>query len=616
MKKKKQQQKESEDLFAVGSFQLRICFLVLFTFVLFAILVIRLWSMQIVRHDEYVFKDEKQSARRIRVPAMRGAILSNDGTELVRNRPSFNVLFHPAEVKVKKAGERAAVICSSMERVAKFLDRVSPLTVEKITQHLNLRPGLPLTVFSDLTAQEVGRISDIYPPIPGLEVVAEPMREYPFGSMAAHILGYVGSEDPASAEDRKEYFYYLGGLRGREGLERKYDERLSGKAGSRLVMVNSNGFIFEELEAPEPAQNGFDLQLTIDVNAQKAAETAMAGHNAAMVIMDASSGAVLAMASMPNYSPSDFVPSISHTKFREIRDDPRNPFLNRALMGSYMPGSIIKPLLALAALENGISADRTVNCEGHAHYGYKEPGIRCTARYGHGPLNVREAIMRSCNAYFVDIGVEIGIDAVSRVYKSAGIGSKTGIELPERSGVLPHNGPSWNQNETGYVSIGQGQVEVTPLQAARYYSAIANGGTLYKPYLVSHIYDHDHATGKTVSIFDAKPEITGRLAASSRSLDIVREGMYMVTHENAGTGKRANLAETDVFGKTGTADVTLNDGTATKNTWFAGFAEHPVTHRLFSFALVVEQGQSGSGTSAPIVAQALQDWFAASKAAQ
>ena len=598
-------QDEDNPRFVIDAFVIRVGLLALVAFLLFSVLVIRLWNMQVIRSADYKYKDRKQSARRIRIPAMRGEILGRDGTPIVRNRPSFNVLFHPGEMTTERSRDQAKFIMDKADQVAAVLGRYNPLTLENVRRHLNYQPGLPLTAFKDLTDEERGRLDELFPPVRGLEVTAEPMREYPFGSLAAQLIGYVGNEDPSGADDRREYFYYLPSLEGRSGLEYQYNEKLSGKAGSQFVMVNRNGFVHEQLEDPTPPENGYDLRLTLDIDGQLAAERALKGHLGAIVVMSADSGAIRVMASSPTFPPADFVPSISRTRFRDLNEDPGKPFLNRATQGSYMPGSTIKPLTALAGLESGIPDTKTYDCEGRTPLGYRD-GIHCTGI--HHELDMRRAIMKSCNVYFVELGVETGIDALSRMFESAGIGRKTGIEIAERAGYLPKDGPSWNENETAYVSIGQGKVEVTPLQAAVFYGAIANGGTMYKPYLIDHMYDHDRLSGNRLSVYDAVPFKTGRLAASAKSLEVVREGMYLVVHDSGGSGRRGNIKSAELYAKTGTANVGTG-ANATKNTWFNGFVKHPRTGELLSFAAVIEHGDSGGGTTAPVVAEMFTEWF-------
>ena len=591
--------------FVIDSFVIRVGILALAAFLLFSVLVIRLWNMQVIRSSEYEYKDRKQSARRIRIPAMRGEILGRDGTAIVRNRPSFNVLFHPGEMTTERSRDQAQFIMDKADQVAAVIGRYNPLTLENVRRHLNYQPGLPLTAFKDLSEEERGRLDELFPPVRGLEVTAEPMREYPFGSLAAQLIGYVGNEDPGDADDRREYFYYLPSLEGRSGLEYQFNKKLSGKAGSQFVMVNSNGFVHEQLEEPTPPENGFDLRLTLDIDGQLAAERALHGHLGAIVVLSAETGAVRVMASSPTFSPGDFVPSISRVRYRELSEDPGKPFLNRAVQGAYMPGSTIKPLTALAALENGIPETKTYDCTGRTPLGYND-GIRCTGI--HHELDMRHAIMKSCNVYFVELGVEVGIDALSRMFESAGIGRKTGIEVAERTGDLPKDGPGWNKNETAYVSIGQGRVTVTPLQAAVFYAAIANGGTIYNPYLIDHIYDHDRLSGSRLSVFDAVPLKTGKLAASESSLNVVREGMYLVVNDPGGSGRRGSIKSAVLYAKTGTANVG-SGANATKNTWFNGYVKHPRTGELLSFAAVIEHGESGGSTTAPIVAEMLSEWF-------
>lgn len=584
--------------------RVRIGILFFFMFILFSALAIQLWNMQVRNGERYQYKAIKQSARRIRVPAVRGTILDRNGIPIVTNRVSYNAQFHLSEMKQSNLKKTIENILSESERMAICIGRKNPLTYDSVLRHKNLRPGIPLKVFTDLNRVELGRIMEMIPQIKGLEIAPEPVREYPHGGIAAQVLGYVSSEDPAKAQDRADYFYYISDLIGRSGIEAIYNEKLKGSPGNKLVMVNSSGYIHSLLESPTLARNGFDLQLTLDINAQKLCEKLLDGYTGSMVVMNARNGEVLAMASMPTYNPRDFVPRISGDKFRSLNQDPRKPFLNRATMGSYLPGSIIKPLCGLAVLESGMDPETTVNCSGLTPHGYGR-GIHCNNRYGHGDLDLYHALMKSCNVYFVNGGVSVGIDALSRMYASAGIGSKTGIELNERSGYLPVNSPSWKEEETAYVAFGQGKVEITPLQAACYFAAIGNGGYLLKPYLIKHIFDPND--GNRVSVFDAIPKRRGKLAASRQSLDIVKQGMYMVVHEPGGSGVRAKSKKFTIYGKTGTADV-IQNGKASKNVWFAGFASDPRNNNLYSFALIVEKGVSGGGTAAPIIQKFFDSW--------
>lgn len=587
---------------------IRICILALIAFLLCSILAIRIWDMQIRRGDFYDTLSEKQSNRTIRVPALRGEILDRDGNVLAGNRVSYDVLFHPSEMLLERSKDLSQFILDNAERAGAEIGRANPLTKTEIRRHLNMRPGLAITVFKDLSPEELGRLTEMHPPIRGLEISAQPVRDYPYGSFAAHMLGYVARDDRRMAPDRASYYYYLSDLSGRSGLERLLDDKLRGRPGRQTVVVNSNGFITESQDKEEwiEPENGFDVQLTLDLNVQSLAEEALKRRNGAIVVLDARTGAILAMASSPAYDPAAFVPSISVADYRALQNDPNHPFLNRAT-SSYMPGSIIKPLVALAALEAGVDPEETIDCKGLSPHGYGR-GIHCTSRRGHGPLNMYDALKRSCNVYFVERGMELGVARLSALFQSAGIGSKTGVELSENSGYLPKDGPRWNRNETAYISIGQGKVLVTPLQAASWFAAIANGGTLWKPYLVERVYDPVPKTGRRLSVYDAKPEKRGTLAASPENIAKIREGLFRVVNDPKGTGRRAQNDGAIICGKTGTADVSTPSGPR-KNTWFCGYAEHPETKALYSFAILIENGSSGGGTCAPIAAKIFGQWF-------
>lgn len=585
---------------------LRLLTIIFVIFILFTVLGIRLWTMQVTRRADYTERSQRQSVRRIREPAVRGRILARDGQIIVDTRVSVDIKFHLAEMRASRQEKALENILGYAERIAERIGRSNPLTREAILRHLNYYPGIPMPVFKDLNEIELGTLWEMDTEIPGIEFAAEPVRAYPYGPLAAQILGYVGMADPRQADDRAEFFYYIADPIGKSGIEQICNEKLRGSPGQRLVLVNSTGFVHQELEAPTEAENGFDIRLTLDLEAQKIAEELIAPFTGSIVVLNANTGAVIAMASSPSFNPEDFVPKISSEKFSELNRNPNKPFLNRAISGSYMPGSIIKPLTALAALEAGIDPEETIDCTGRTTYGYGG-GIRCNSRFGHGPLDLRHAIMRSCNVYFVDRAVEIGIDKLSPVYESAGIGAKTGIELSDRTGHLPRNTPRWSRSETAYVGFGQGKIEVTPLQAASYIAAIGNGGTLWKPYLIEQVLAPGTATNP-VSVFDAAPAVRGRLAASKQNIQIVREGMFLVVNESGGSGSRAKNSKVEVFGKTGTADVVAGDDVY-KNVWFAGFATDPSNGQTYSIVVLIERGDSGGLSAAPLVGQFFERWI-------
>ncbi len=594
-----------------SSHRFRIGLLIFLAFSGFTVLAIRLWMMQVVDNTKYEVKSQEQSVRTIRIPPVRGRILARDGSAFVENRVSWDVQLHLAELRARTVKDTIANIMKAVNTASERIGRENPLTEEEIQRHMNYYPGMPLSLFTDISPLEMGKLQEEMPRIPGLEIAEEPVRVYPAGPLAAQLLGYVGKNDPKEQDDRGEYFYYVANPGGKSGLEYLYNTQLSGSAGRKLAIVNSSGFVhrYEETEE-EKARNGLDLGLTLDIKAQKIAEKLLEDKKGAIVLLNANNGEILAMASAPTYDPGLFVPKISAADYRRLTSDPGKPFLNRAAAGSYMPGSIIKPLTALAVLNAGIDPETVYECSGKAPYGYGP--IRCFGGAVHGEIDLQSAIRKSCNGYFVVMGHEAGIDHISSVFQSAGIGEKTGFLLREAAGHLPKNSPSWRSEETAYVSFGQGKVELTPLQAAIYTAAIANGGVRWKPILVSRIYDTSHE-GQSVTVFDAKPEEAGRLDASPEALEIVREGMRQVIWEQGGSGKAARSGKIRLCGKTGTADVS-RQGVKTKNTWFIGYGEYPAEDEnkkteLYAIAIVIEDGESGGRTAAPVAGQFFERWL-------
>ena len=594
---------EEKQDFIIHPAHLRIAVIMFAAFLIFSVIAIQLWNVQINNNAEYNDKITRQSVRMIRQPAVRGRIFASDGrTAIAANRVSYRILLRLSEMRLARRDRTIQHIMNEAERISRCIGRSNPLTPDKISRHMNLFPGIPMELFEDLTDRELGRASELLPEVTGMEITAEPVRTYPFHSLAAHLIGYVGPGDPQRALDRTDFFYYIPDPSGRTGIEKLYDEMLRGSPGKELVLVNSRGFVHEVVGTPVAAQNGHDIVLTLDLRAQQIAESLIAGKEAAMIVMDASTGAVLAMASAPAYDLEDFIPGISREKYKALLDNPGKPFLNKAVMGAYMPGSIIKPLAALAFLENGLSLSDTVDCNGWTEVSGIR--IRCAARYGHGPLSIEEAIQRSCNDFFIENALEIGIDKLSAMYASAGIGRKTGFELSERSGLLPKGEPGWTRTETAFVGIGQGRVEVTPLQAITYISAIANGGKLYRPYIIDRVLD-----GSGNVLFRTRPEVTGNLAASRNSLDIVSAGMYLaVNAPRGGSAAAAKNSKIELHGKTGTAEVgPLN--ARYKNTWFTAFGVEPESQKIYSIIILVGHGRSGGGTCAPLAREFFERWL-------
>nr|HPN85329.1 penicillin-binding transpeptidase domain-containing protein [Victivallales bacterium] len=441
--------------------------------------------------------------------------------------------------------------------------------------------------------------------------------DYPMGDFACHIVGYLGKEDPSLAENREKFFYYQPDYVGKTGLERLCDRNidqfgvkiggLRGAEGYSFVRVDTQGFVNETIETVVPPEHGKNLVLTIDSRAQETAEFAMIGSIGAFVLLDCSNGDVLAMVSSPSFNPGIFIPSVSKTEFSQISQDPRRPFVNRAISSAYTPGSIFKPLIALAMLRSGISPEHKSYCPGYFQVGNQR--VRCWRTSGHGELDMREAIAQSCNVFFMEGAKEIGFDRIKALVSEAGIGKKTGFILTESSGVAPSreykkrtSGENWNVFDTIILSIGQGTILVTPLQVATYMSAIANGGKAFSPRIIKAAYD---SSGNLISE-NTKKDLCVDIKVEPEDFEVVRNGMFDVVNAENGTGKRAASEKIKVFGKTGTAEIKTKDAKR-KNTWMAGFAEKDGAR--YAFAIVVEDGVSGGMTCAPKIKQFFNGWL-------
>lgn len=598
---------EEKNDFFIHPAHIRVGIIMFLTVILFSIIGIQLWNMQINNNSEYNDKISRQSVRMIRIPPVRGRVYASDGrTMIAGNRVSYDLQLHFSEMDVPRR-KLFDYVMDETTRIADCIGRKNTLTRDDISRHMYYSPGIPMKIFEDLTEKELGKITEIRPAVNGLEITTEPVRIYPYHSLASQIIGYVGASDPKQASDRGEYFYYIPEVEGKSGLENKFNNMLKGKAGKKLVIVNNFGFVHEEIETPVSAENGYDIVLTMDLKAQQAAEQLIAHERACIAVMDASTGAILVMASSPGFDPQDFIPRISGEKYAEIINNPGKPFINKIIRDIYMPGSIIKPLVALAFLENGLSPDDTVTCTGVSEIGGQK--IRCSNRYGHGPITVEEAIRTSCNCFFIELAGELGIEELSKTFRAAGIGRKTGFELTEAVGHLPQAGRDFLLSDVGYVSIGQGKISLTPLQALTYISAIANGGTVYQPYIVDRIINPD---GKIVE--KTRPTAKGKLwgrgpgnTVKQESLDIVSSGMYLSVN-GGGTSRQAKNSKIELHGKTGSAQVGDDPGRYT-NTWFTGFGVDQKTQKIYSIIVLVEHGASGGGTAAPLARDFFERWL-------
>ena len=560
-------------------------------------LAFRLREVQVDGAADYGYASARQSVRRVQVGGTRGRILDRRGIALADNRPSLSVVCHPAVFQKRTWDETVSAIETAVSNVARVIGRPSPLSRRSVRRHVNQALAMPLTVWRDIGEDELARFSEQSGEHPGFSVLETEERIYPQGSVAAHLVGTVGRDRGESQAGDEKYNFFSPELRGRGGIEHYYDSFLRGVSGERKVLVDARGFAIREWTVSEP-RTGPDLRLTLDLGLQRAAERELLGLRGACAVVNPQNGEVLALASAPGFDPNDFVPVLRPELYSRYASDPQKPLLNRAVGGAYAPGSTFKPVVALAALSTGVPADLTYECTGVFLLGGMK--LHCASRWGHGSLDLRHALMKSCNPYFCNLGLDVGTNALQRAARAFGLGEKTGIDfgvdmagtVPDAEWKMRMYGEKWFQGDVAQMSIGQGMLLVSPLQMALVAGAIGTGWRV-APHL------------KTDIVSERRP-----LPFSQESLDVVREGMRLVVAgdgESRGTGWRGGEGvPVSVSGKTGTAEIGLG-ATRRKNTWFIAYA--PSEAPTVALALVVENGESGGGTAAPKAAEILKEAF-------
>ena len=564
----------------------------------FCFLGIVLWRVQVIDTLQYTTSLDRQSMRRVRLPGIRGSIYDRNGVCLAANRPSYCLAVYVEELRRPgRASRTVDAIEDVLDRLAAVLEKPRVVMREDIEKHIQKRRPLPLLAWKDLDSRALARWAESGETFPGVDVVIEPIREYPQASLAAHALGYVGRLDPGSDE---AYHYYIPEMEGRAGLEMRLNDRLSGHAGGRLIRVDASGFRHAE-EGSRAAVPGHDVRLTIDVTIQRALEHALEGERGAGVVIDPRNGDLLAIAGSPTFAPESIR---SASAFELLNRDPAKPLYNRAIAGVYPPGSTFKPVVAVASLENRrATGDTVLACPGYFEVGGTR--FRCWSRRGHGQLAMRKAIEQSCNAYFCQLGLQCGYERVYHMAEALGFGYRTEVDLPgEARGLLPgdawkrrvhHDG--WRSGDTCNVSIGQGALLVTPLQMAVFTAALANGGKVWHPRLVMR------EDGSTAG------ELVNEMGWSPSTLAVVRGGMYDVVQAEHGTGKRAHIPGIDMGGKTGSAEYGPRSDRK-KHAWMILFA--PYREPRFAVVLVIEDAVSGGITTAPRLCELMKTIFGVS----
>jgi len=577
------------------------------------LLVLRLWYLQIIRGEDLLKRSENNRIRIREVKAMRGIIVDARGVVLVENRPSFDVVIFPEDVKDLRG------LVEKLEALYAKAGLTFPMDYETIRE--NRRPFTPLRVDRNVSREKLALIETHSLELPGVGIDVMPVREYYYGESMAHVIGYIGEVSRDELERDKSSGYRSGDFIGKFGLERALDPFIRGKAGGEQVEVNVVGRKVKTLGRVEPAQ-GYRVLLTIDSQLQKAAWAAMEGRAGAVVALDPRDGSVLALVSRPGFDPNLFNRGVSADVWEKISSNPLHPMENRAIAGQYPPGSTYKLIVAAAALEEGIiTPETTFNCPGHFDMGTRT--FRCWKRHGHGRVNLHRAIVESCDVYFYNVGRLLGVDRLAEYARAFGLGSRTGVAMAgERRGLIPTKdwklarfGIPWQPGETISISIGQGYNTATPIQLANAYAAVAGNGEFFTPRIVKRIETDD---GGIIEEF--RPEKKAVLPVSREHIQLLRKALWGVVNEPGGTGGQSRVAGRDVCGKTGTAQVIGmgegDDGSSypyeyRDHALFMSFA--PRDNPEIVVAVVAEHSGHGGSVAAPVARKVLEAYFAGRK---
>lgn len=525
-------------------------------------ILLRLASLQLARGAHYRRLAEQNRLRVIPEQAPRGLIVDRQGQLLAGNQRCF----------------RVAIVPQELEDLPAVLARVSPVvhrpsdSLEREYRRERTFAFVPATIVSRVPRDIAIRLEEARWRLPGLLVKAETVRRYPLGMSAAHVLGHLGQPTPEELPALKAQGVQPRQLIGRAGIERLLDGELRGRSGGLVVEVDHRGRRVRVM-GERALEAGAQVSLTIDARLQTLIEESFGSQSGAGVVLDPRSGEVLAMASVPAFPPEAFAMADTGTVRRSL-DDPGAPLLNRATVGVYQPGSIVKLVTAAAALEQRLVTPGTaIPCHGSITIGDRT--FHCWNRDGHGTVTLREAITQSCNVYFMQVARRVGAVRLVGALEQAGFGRRSGWPLEEQAGHLPKR--RLTEGEVALLGIGQGEILVTALQGAIMASAFANDGWLVEPWVVSAIAGRAaHRPGRR------------RLGWSAKTLDAVRIGMEAVVGDPLGTGHRAMSQSISVAGKTGTAQTHLPGRT---HGWFVGFC--PVDRPRAAFAIVAEYGGSG-----------------------
>ncbi|MBM7061396.1 penicillin-binding protein 2 [Pseudomonas sp. UL073] len=574
------------------------------------VLIARQYFLQVIQYDYHSTLSENNRVHVQPIPPTRGLIFDRNGVVIADNRPSFSLT-----VTRERAGDWQGVLDVIVE-VLQLSQEDRTLFEKRMKQ--GRRPFEPVPILFELSEEQIARIAVNQFRLPGVEVVAQLVRHYPNKEHFAHSVGYVGRINEAELKKLDPINYSGTHHIGKTGIERFYEDQLHGKVGYEEVETNARGRVLRVLKRTDPVP-GADLILTLDLRLQEAAEQALAGRRGAIVALDPNNGEVLAMVSQPSFDPNLFVTGISFKAYAELRDSIDRPLFNRVLRGLYPPGSTVKPMVAVSGLDAGVVTPLSrVFDPGFYQLPNYDHKYRNWNRTGDGWVSLETAIMRSNDTYFYDLAHKMGIDRLHSYMSRFGFGQRVALDMFEESaGLMPSREwkraryrQAWFPGETLILGIGQGYMQATPLQLAQATALVANHGKWLRPHLAKTI------EGQPPVDPEPLPDIVLR---DQKYWDYARNGMEQVVHGARGTARKVgDSAVYRIAGKSGTAQVVaIKQGEKydrskiqerhRDHALFVGFA--PAENPKIAVAVMVENGESGSGVAAPVVKQVMDAWL-------
>ena len=580
-------------------------------FIALCVIAVRLYQLQVIEHSHFKTLSQDNRLKLEPIPPVRGLIYDRKGRLLANNRPAYNLEIIPEQVP-------------NLDQTIDQLSQLITLSERDIDRFHSLRKrsrrfeSLPIRV--NLSDEDAAKFSVESHRFPGVGIRANLLREYPYGDISAHVLGYVGRISLKDLEKLDEANYSGTSHVGKTGLERSYEATLHGTVGNQQVEVNSVGRIARVVNQEAPV-NGQDIHLHLDIDLQKIAMESLGEFNGAVIAMDVVDGGILAMASNPSFDPNLFVEGISTKDYSALQQNENRPLYDRALKGVYPPGSTVKPFVGLAGLETGsIHYHDNIYCPGHFKLPNHSHKYRDWKKTGHGAMDLKGAITQSCDVYYYKLASDMGVDSLSKYLEQFGFGEKTGIDLiGEASGILPsrdwkraaRNQP-WYAGETVIMGIGQGYFLTSPLQLATATAAFANNGDRLTPRLVKYTSDIKQASAQAIDTEHHPVSVTNK-----RNWTEVHDAMVNVTEGKRGTAKRIRTPLYRIAGKTGTAQVftVKQDEEYDEEKIAKKFRDHalfvayaPADAPQIAVAVIVENGGHGGSTAAPI-ARKLMDAY-------